>query len=163
MFVLHIPLNGIEVLTDVRLLCQNFDLHFDWADFEPTGEGCDNVLLLSDTAQEEVDGFHFQDLDVSAVLHMNDAVTNIADGYQIVRKRFLFRTAIGAAFHRALLIPFRTCAAPASTLHAVVAFGGMMLLDFDSELLRWIMLLCISTSMKPGLVWRRFAFHIRPV
>ena len=163
MLVFHVSLNGVEVLTDVRLLCQNFDLHFDRADFEPAGKGRYNVLLLPDTAQEEVDGFHFQDLDVSAILHMDDAVTNITDRYQAVRKRFLFCAAIGAGFHRALLISFRTCVAPASTLHALVTFGQMMLLDFDAELLRRIMLLSSSMGVKSGLVWCRSAFHIRPV
>lgn len=38
LLILHVPLNRIEMLTDVRFFGQDFDLNLDRADFQPTGK-----------------------------------------------------------------------------------------------------------------------------
>ena len=48
-------------------LVKTFNLNLDGADFEPAGERSNDVLLFTDTPEEEVDGFNLQDLDVSAI------------------------------------------------------------------------------------------------
>ena len=73
------------MLADICFLGQDFNLNLDGADFEPTGEGRNDVLLFTDTPEKEVDWFNLQDLDVSAILHMNDPVADILDWHQILR------------------------------------------------------------------------------
>ena len=47
---LHIPLDGIEVLSDISLLCQHFDLDFYWGNLHPAREAGNDILLLRCTA-----------------------------------------------------------------------------------------------------------------
>ena len=58
MLIFHVTLDRIQVLADICFLGQDFNLNLDGADFEPTGERRNNVLLFTDTPEKEVDGFN---------------------------------------------------------------------------------------------------------
>ena len=83
-FTIHVTLNRIQMLADVGFLGHDLHLNANRADFQPTGEGVDDVLLFPHASKQEVDRFHLQDFDVSAIFHVDDTVANILHRDQIV-------------------------------------------------------------------------------
>ena len=57
-----------------------------WADFQKAGERVDDAALLPWGAQQEVDGFDFQNFDVVVICGVQDAVLDFLDGEQVVER-----------------------------------------------------------------------------
>ena len=60
----------------VGTLGNDLDLHFDRADLQKRNKRIDDVSLLSGTAQQEVDRYNFDNLQVTAIPCVDDAVFN---------------------------------------------------------------------------------------
>ena len=76
-FSRHLPLHDLSVPVQVGTLGNDLDLHFDRADLEKRDERVDDVPLLSGTAQQEVDGHDLNDLQVTVIPCVDDAVFDL--------------------------------------------------------------------------------------
>ena len=61
----------------VGTLGNDLDLHFDRADLEKRDERVDDVPLLSGAAQQEVDRYNFDNLQVTVIPCVDDAVFDL--------------------------------------------------------------------------------------
>ena len=76
---LHFTLNGIEVLADIGLFCQHFDLNLYRRNLHPTCEAGDDVLLLGNVAKQEVDRLHLNHTEIATICSLDNAVSDIFD------------------------------------------------------------------------------------
>ena len=76
-FLRHLLLHDLSVPVQVGTLGNDLDLHFDRADLEKRDERVDDVPLLSGTAQQEVDGHDLNDLQVTVIPCVDDAVFDL--------------------------------------------------------------------------------------
>ena len=65
-----------------------------WADFQKAGERVDDAALLPWGAQQEVDGFDFQNFDVAVICGVQDAVLDFLDGEQVIESLPLYQFSV---------------------------------------------------------------------
>ena len=76
-FLRHLLLHDLSVPVQVGTLGNDLDLHFDRADLQKRNKRIDDVSLFSGTAQQEVDGHDLNDLQVTVIPCVDDAVFNL--------------------------------------------------------------------------------------
>ena len=82
----HLLLYDLPVPVQVGTLGNDLDLHFDRADLQERYERIDDVPLLSGAAQQKVDRYDLNDLQVAVIPCVDDAVFNLLHG-QVLRHR----------------------------------------------------------------------------
>lgn len=88
---LHFTLNGIEVLADIGLFCQHFDLELYRRNLHPTCEAGDDVLLLGNVTEQEVDRLHLDHTEIATICSLDNAVSDISDRDEVLCvERLLF-------------------------------------------------------------------------
>ena len=88
---LHFTLNGIEVLADIGLFCQHFDLDLYRRNLHPTCEAGDDVLLLGNVTEQEVDRLHLDHTEIATICSLDNAVSDISDRDEVLCvERLLF-------------------------------------------------------------------------
>ena len=70
----------VQISIDIRFAGERLELQPHWADFQKAGERVNDTALLPWGAQQEVDGFNFQNLDVAVMRGVQDAVLDFLDG-----------------------------------------------------------------------------------
>lgn len=80
----HFLLHDLPVPVQVGTLGNDLDLHFDRADLQKRDERVDDVPLLSGAAQQEVDRYDLNDLQVAVIPCVDDAVFDLLHG-QVLR------------------------------------------------------------------------------
>ena len=73
----HLLLHDLPVPVQVGPLGNDLDLHFDRADLQKRNKRIDDVSLLSGTAQQEVDRYNFDNLQVTVIPCVDDAVFDL--------------------------------------------------------------------------------------
>ena len=81
---LHFTLNGIEVLADIGLFCQHFDLELYRRNLHPTCEAGDDVLLLGNVTEQEVDRLHLDHTEIATICSLDNAVSDISDRDEVL-------------------------------------------------------------------------------
>lgn len=64
------------------------------ADFQKAGERVDDAALLARGAQQEVDGFDFQNFDVVVICGVQDAVLDFLNGEQVIESLPLYQLSV---------------------------------------------------------------------
>lgn len=77
---LHFLSGFVQVLVDVRTFGDHFDLQLDRADLQIADEAVDDPQLLPAAPEQEVNGLHFEDLDIPPVRGIDDAVFILSTG-----------------------------------------------------------------------------------
>ena len=85
-FVGGIPPQLVQIGVDICLAGEGLKLQPHRADFQKAGERVDDAALLPRRAQQEVDGFNLQNLDVAVICGAQDAVLDFLDGEQVVER-----------------------------------------------------------------------------
>ena len=86
----HISLNRPEVLPNVSLLGEDLDLDLYRGYLHPACEIGNDVLLLRDTAKQEVNRLDLDYTDISTIRGLNDAISDIFDRNKVFRLGRLF-------------------------------------------------------------------------
>ena len=74
-----IPPQLVQIGVDICLARERLELQPHRADFQKAGERVDDAALFARGAQQEVDGFNFQNLDIAVICGVQDAVLNFLD------------------------------------------------------------------------------------
>ena len=90
-FVGSIPPQLVQIGINICLAGERLELQPHRADFQKAGERIDDAALLAWGAQQEVDRFDFQNLDVAVICGVQDAVLDFLDGQQAVERLPLYQ------------------------------------------------------------------------
>ena len=124
----HISLNRPEVLLNVSFLGEDLDLDLHRGDLHPACEIGNDVLLLRDTAKQEVDRLDLNHTDISTIRGLNDAISDIFDRDKVFRLGGLFLLGMSGGLLGGTLCRLSGLFAPLTLLG--------LLLDADPQLLR---------------------------
>ena len=97
-FVGGIPSQLVQIGVDICLAGKRLELQSHRADFQKAGERVDDAALLARGAQQEVDGFDFQNFDVAVICGVQDAVLDFLDGQQIVERLPFYQLSVAVCF-----------------------------------------------------------------
>ena len=97
-FVGGIPSQLVQIGVDICLAGKRLKLQPHRADFQKAGERVDDAALLARGAQQEVDGFDFQNFDVAVICGVQDAVLDFLDGQQIVERLPFYQLSVAVCF-----------------------------------------------------------------
>ena len=96
--LIHFLADDIRMLVKVCPLGKNLELDLHGADLQVADKGVDDIPLLTGAAQKKIDGNHFDDLQITVVLGVDNTIFNfgngqiLGSGIPIGRLRFLAGT-----------------------------------------------------------------------
>lgn len=97
-FAGRIPPQLVQIGVDIRLAGERLELQPYRADFQKAGERVDDAALFARGAQQEVDGFDFQNFDVAVICGVQNAVLDFLNREQIVERLSLNQLSVAVCF-----------------------------------------------------------------
>ena len=93
-----IPPQLVQIGVDICLAGKRLELQPHRADFQEAGERVDDTALLARGAQQEIDRFNFQNLDVAVICGVQNAVLDFLNREQIVERLSLNQLSVAVCF-----------------------------------------------------------------